>query len=104
MQTSKKSFKFEIAICLALLVLILVVWTQFVTFLYNNLSVFAAFAFIRHHRSLGEDPKFILDTAVNGLPQPFEIILTWREFQFSVIITLLLIFGLGWLMFRLWRA
>ncbi len=94
---SKQSFKIEIAAGISLIVLTIITWFAFTSFFNDYVTVKAAMEFIKRHRALGENPQFILGIAGNGLPQPFEIIASWREFQVSFAIAIAQIIGLLWL-------
>lgn len=103
MNTSRKSLHAEIVVCVALIVLVVVTWIGFALYFYEDVSIRSALAFMQYHKALGESPEFI-PGAVNGLAQPLDVLFTWRQFQASIIIAMLLILGLMWLAFRLWRS
>lgn len=104
MQQLQQSFKMELAVCVALIFGVIVTWINFFMFLDYSSGERAGFWFMRNHLGLGEAPDFVLRIAEQGIPQPVEILITWREFQLSLIFALLLISGLTWLAYRLWRA
>ncbi len=103
MEPPQKAFTGEIAACLALMLLSIAAWFGFAAFFYQTLSMQAAFAFMQHHRALGENPDFILG-AVYGLAQPPDVLLAQWPFQASVVLVLLQVSGLAWIAIHLWKA
>ncbi len=98
-----KSFRFlnlDLALCIALMFLVVASWLGFTSFLQRSSSESAGFRFMVRHLSLGETPEFVLNIAGEGLAQPLEIIATRKEFQAASIITTLHLFGLVWLSLR----
>lgn len=91
-------------VSLALLGLAIAAYFLFVNFFFDYIESKAALLFIRNHRALGESDKFILDTAGSGLPQPWEIVITWQPFQVGTLIALVMIVGLGWLTWKQWKT
>lgn len=87
----------------ALLVLATTSYLAFVAFFFDYIESKAALLFIQSHRALGESEGFILDTAGNGLPQPWEIVITWQPFQIGTVIALVMIAGLAWLTYTNWK-
>ena len=104
MRTLPRSFKPELIVSALLLLSVLITWMSFVFFLDQSAGERAAFWFMRNHLRLGEPTSFVLRIAGQGIPQPAEILVTWREFQLSVLFALLFIVALAWLTYRLWRA
>jgi hypothetical protein len=102
MHQPRQSFKPELIVCVLLMLGVILAWMSFFLFLDHTSGERAAFWFIQNHLGLGETPDFVLHIAGHGLPQPAMIIITWREFQCSLLIALLLIAGLAWLEYRLW--
>ncbi len=100
---SRQSFNAEIAVCIALIILVIITWFAYASFFNEYVTVKTAIEFIKRHRALGESPQFILDTAGGGLAQPLDIIILWREFQASIGIAIISILGLTWLTLRLWK-
>jgi hypothetical protein len=83
---------------------VLLTWISFFLFLDHSSGERAAFWFMRNHLGLGETPDFVLRIVGQGIPQPVAILITWREFQLSMLFALLLLAGLAWLAYRLWKA
>ena len=104
MQQPRQSFKPELTVCALLMLGVIMAWMSFFLFLDHSSGERAAFWFMRNHLALGETPDFVLRIAGQGIPQPVVSVITWREFQFSVVFALLLIAGLAWLAYRLWKA
>ena len=104
MQQPERSFKPEVTVCALLLLGVFMAWICFIVFLEHSSGERAAFWFMRNHLGLGEAPDFVLRIAGQGIRQPMEILITWREFQASVLFVLLLLTGLAWLTYRLWKA
>ena len=104
MHQPRQSFKPELTVCVLLMLGVIMAWMSFFLFLDHSSGERAAFWFMRNHLGLGETPDFVLRIAGQGIPQPVAIVITWREFQFSVMFALLLIAGLVWLAYRLWKA
>ena len=100
----KTSFKPELTVCVLLLFGVILAWMSFFLFLEHGSAERAAFWFMRNHLGLGETPDFVLRIAGQGIPQPVAIVITLQEFQFSVVFACLLIAGLTWLAYRLWKA
>jgi hypothetical protein len=98
------SFKPELTVCGLLILGVIMAWSSFFRFLAHSSGERAAFWFMRSHLGLGEQPDFVLRIAGQGIPQPLEILVTWREFQLSVLFALALLSGLVWLAYRLWKV
>ncbi len=60
----------------------------------------AAFWFMRDHLRLGEHPAFILQVAGDGLPQPWEVLLSRREVWVATFLAALQAGALLWLAAR----
>jgi hypothetical protein len=104
MQQPRQSFRPELMVCALLMLGVLVTWISFLLFLDHSSGERAAFWFMRNHLGLGETSDFVLRIAGQGIPQPVAIMITWHEFQLSVLLALLLLAGLAWLAYRLWKA
>jgi hypothetical protein len=104
MRESPHSFKIELTVCVLLILGVITAWSSFFRFLDHSSGERAAFWFMRNHLGLGEPPDFVLRIAGQGIPQPLEILVTWREFQLSVLFAMALIGGLAWLAYRLWKV
>jgi hypothetical protein len=100
----RQSFTPELTVCILLIFGVIGAWTGFFLFFDHSAGERAAFWFMRNHLSLGEPPDFVLHIAGQGVPQPVEILITWRELQLSLVMALTLIAGLIWLAYRLWKA
>ena len=103
MRTPRHSFTLEVTICILLIFGVIGAWICFFLFFAQSAGERAAFWFMRNHLSLGEAPDFVLRIAGQGIPQPVELLITWREVQLSLIMTMTLIAGLIWLASRLWK-
>jgi hypothetical protein len=97
-----RSLRLEVALCILLSFFVILVWAGFVAFLMDISDEIAGLSFIRNHLALGEDPEWVLKIAGDGIPQPFEIILTWRWFQWGTIAAGIIITILAWLGARFW--
>ncbi len=104
MGDSSHPFRPELRVCILLIFGVIGSWTSFLLFLNHSAGERAAFWFMRKHLSLGEPTEFVLQIAGQGIPQPVEILITWREFQLSLLWALTLIAGLVWLAYRVWNA
>jgi hypothetical protein len=100
----EKSPRLEITICILLISMIFLAWMAFVMFLGNISDEIASMNFIRRHIALGEDPEWVLNIAGAGIPQPLDAIITWRWFQWGMIIFGVLETLLAWLGARLWKG
>ena len=102
MNTPHKATRLEFFLCLALIAFAILVWSGFIAHLQTTFSEKAAFHFMVNHLQLGESPEFILQIAGQGIPQPFDVLFSQREFWMSLVVLTLFVTGLGWLVARLW--
>lgn len=104
MQQPRQSFTPELTVCALLMLGVIMAWMSFFLFLDHSSGERAAFWFMQNHLGVGESPDFVLRIAQHGIPQPIQILITWREFQLSILFALGLFSGLVWLAYRLWKA
>ena len=104
MEYPRRSFKPELIVLALLLFVVLFAWFSFFLFLSHSSSERAGFWFMRSHLALGESPDFILRIADQGIQQPITILVTWREFQTSLLFAIFFVASLTWLTYRLWKV
>ena len=102
--SAQRSLRVEAALCIVLIVVVILTWASFVTFLRDISDEVAGLRFIRRHLALGESPEFVLGIAGDGIAQPLDAIITWRWFQWGTAIAGVILTLLAWLGARLWRA
>jgi ABC-type microcin C transport system permease subunit YejE len=102
--SAQRSLRVEAALCIVLIVVVILTWASFVTFLRDISDEVASLKFIRGHLALGESPEFVLGIAGEGIAQPLDAIITWRGFQWGTGIAGIMLTLLAWLGARLWRA
>lgn len=103
MNTFAKSPRPELFLTLALIPLSILAWLGFVSFLQTTFAERAAFHFMVSHLELGETPKFVLQIAGEGLPQPFEVLFSHSEFWISLVVLLGLVMLLSIISIRVWK-
>lgn len=102
--SAQRSLRFEAALCIVLIFIVIFAWASFVAYLRDISDEVAGLNFIRRHLALGEDPEWVLGIAGEGIAQPLDAIITWRWFQWGTAITGIILTLLAWLGARLWRA
>ncbi len=90
----------EAAVCIALICLVLLSWAGFGFEHGRTLQARAAVHFMRHHHAIGDDPRFIVQTAPYVVV-PWTEVLRSTPFMTASLLAILSIGALSWLAYRL---